>query len=233
VKHDIPYLVDYFLQQDAVNPVPRIESVSRPALEKLLEHDYPGNVRELETVLASAVHSARQARAQVVCAKDVIFGETTLPRKDEILAFIVPAQPGDNRLLLLWSPSWATWFFPTRPVRHETAEVTLRSELSERLGLEAGDYEVVPLSDPAHIRLIDYSRREQKMKHYDFRPVLVRVAEQAERRLDARPTARWVELGGDGALGGALDVHLLSPTLRTPVFASALSRLRRTLAPGG
>lgn len=230
VKHDLPYLVDYMLQQDAVNPDRRIAAVSRPAIEKLLDHDYPGNVRELETVLAAAVRSARQARTSSISAVDVVFGETTLPRKDECLAFIVPAQPEDRRLLLLWSASWATWFLPTRPFAHEAFEITLRTELQERVGLEHGDYKVELLPDLSHICLIDYSRRERKMKDYDFRAVLVRVSESAERRIADRPTVKWVELRADGSIAGTQDPSLLSPTLRTTAFANALSRLYRTLA---
>jgi two-component system NtrC family response regulator len=56
-REDIPLLVDHFLRRFADEGKPR--SVSREAMDLLLKHDYPGNVRELENLVHRAVVLAR------------------------------------------------------------------------------------------------------------------------------------------------------------------------------
>ncbi len=60
-REDVPLLVDHFLRR--FTDEGRARSVSREAMDLLLKHDYPGNVRELENL----VH-----RAVVLCRGDVI-----------------------------------------------------------------------------------------------------------------------------------------------------------------
>ncbi len=56
-REDIPLLVDHFLRRFADEGKPR--SISREAMDLLLKHDYPGNVRELENLVHRAVVLAR------------------------------------------------------------------------------------------------------------------------------------------------------------------------------
>jgi len=67
-REDIPLLAHYFLRRYGARlGRPRV-TLSRGALEVLLRHDYPGNVRELENVLEAAVAMAPSSRVE---AEDV------------------------------------------------------------------------------------------------------------------------------------------------------------------
>jgi len=54
-KGDIPLLVDYFLEKHNHRFHKQVEKVTESAMERLLQYDYPGNVRELENILMSAI----------------------------------------------------------------------------------------------------------------------------------------------------------------------------------
>jgi len=56
-REDIPLLVDHFLRR--FEDEGRARAVSREAMDLLLKHDYPGNVRELENLVHRAVVLAR------------------------------------------------------------------------------------------------------------------------------------------------------------------------------
>ena len=56
-REDVPLLVDHFLRRFADEGKPR--AISREAMDLLLKHDYPGNVRELENLVHRAVVLAR------------------------------------------------------------------------------------------------------------------------------------------------------------------------------
>jgi DNA-binding NtrC family response regulator len=58
-REDIPGLVDRFLRRFGAEAGGRVEGVSREAMDRLLKHDYPGNVRELENLIHRAVVLAR------------------------------------------------------------------------------------------------------------------------------------------------------------------------------
>jgi len=53
-REDIPVLIDAFLQKFNIKMGKQITGVSDPALRLLLNHDYPGNVRELENIIEHA-----------------------------------------------------------------------------------------------------------------------------------------------------------------------------------
>ena len=222
VKHDLPYLVDYLLQQESVNPSAQVQGMSELALQKLEGHDYPGNVRELETVLTRAVGLARQANVQAITSSDIVFDETTLPLSDQVLALVVPSD-GSRRLLLLWSVSWSTWFVPTRPIDYGTLESSLEEELRERVGLELADYTATSMADIGTLRLIQFGRRDLRMKHYSFHPFRVEVSADVAEKLARRSTVHWVELNSDGSLHDA--PRPLSETLLSPPFKRVLRSL--------
>jgi len=58
-REDIPLLVDLFVRRFAEEAGREVEGVSREAMDLLMKHDYPGNVRELENLLHRAVVLAR------------------------------------------------------------------------------------------------------------------------------------------------------------------------------
>lgn len=54
-KEDIPSLAHYFLRKFAVSLDKNVEEISSGALMRLMNHTYPGNVRELENIIEHAV----------------------------------------------------------------------------------------------------------------------------------------------------------------------------------
>ena len=54
-REDIPILADHFLKKYAAAAEKFIRDISTDALQTLMQHDFPGNVRELENVIERAV----------------------------------------------------------------------------------------------------------------------------------------------------------------------------------
>jgi two-component system response regulator PilR (NtrC family) len=54
-REDIPLLAEHFLGKYAEQMGKAVTAISRPALDLLLRHDWPGNIRELENVIERAV----------------------------------------------------------------------------------------------------------------------------------------------------------------------------------
>jgi two-component system response regulator PilR (NtrC family) len=54
-REDIPLLADHFLGKYAEQMEKPVSAISHPALELLIKHDWPGNIRELENVIERAV----------------------------------------------------------------------------------------------------------------------------------------------------------------------------------
>jgi two-component system response regulator HydG len=56
-KKDIPLLAEYFLKTSTICPEKsnKINSLTKLALEALLKHDWPGNIRELQNVIERAI----------------------------------------------------------------------------------------------------------------------------------------------------------------------------------
>jgi len=65
-RGDIPLLIDHILRRLTATRDTRVNKISEPAMEVLLNYDYPGNVRELENILEHAL---------IICQ-----GETVEPR---------------------------------------------------------------------------------------------------------------------------------------------------------
>jgi DNA-binding NtrC family response regulator len=59
-REDIPLLVDHFIKKYARSMNKRFTSVSRSALELLMNHSWPGNVRELENAIERAMVIGRE-----------------------------------------------------------------------------------------------------------------------------------------------------------------------------
>jgi two-component system, NtrC family, response regulator HydG len=73
-KEDIPVLIHYFLEENrtlsGLDPV----GISRGALEKLLSHDWPGNIRELKNCIT---RSLAFAESDLLLAEHILFDERT------------------------------------------------------------------------------------------------------------------------------------------------------------
>jgi two-component system NtrC family response regulator len=54
-KEDIPLLVDHFIREYSRREKKNIKGISAEAMEALIKHDFPGNVRELENAIERAV----------------------------------------------------------------------------------------------------------------------------------------------------------------------------------
>jgi two-component system, NtrC family, response regulator PilR len=65
-KDDIPTLAHYFLRKFAASHGKKVEEISSNALLRLMNHSYPGNVRELENIIEHAV---------AVAAKNILTDE--------------------------------------------------------------------------------------------------------------------------------------------------------------
>jgi PAS domain S-box-containing protein len=50
-KNDIPLFIDYFINQFNIIQKKKVTEISAPALEILLNHSYPGNIRELRNIM--------------------------------------------------------------------------------------------------------------------------------------------------------------------------------------
>ena len=68
-RSDIPVLADFFMKQADEKSGREIWMISDGAMEKLKNHDYPGNVRELENIILSAVSMADEGH--VLTEKDI------------------------------------------------------------------------------------------------------------------------------------------------------------------
>jgi two-component system response regulator AtoC len=85
-KEDIPLLVDFFLKKYGEREGKKIQGITREALAILLNHPFPGNVRELENVVERAV---------VFAEKDVL-GISDLPLVLRDAADPIPGPAGDS-----------------------------------------------------------------------------------------------------------------------------------------
>lgn len=54
-KEDIPLLVEHFLNRFRTSPRAEQARLTQPALDKLMSHEWPGNIRELQNVIERAV----------------------------------------------------------------------------------------------------------------------------------------------------------------------------------
>ncbi|HET8733648.1 MAG TPA: sigma-54 dependent transcriptional regulator, partial [Anaeromyxobacteraceae bacterium] len=80
-REDIPLLVEHFIERLSVEMKKKIDGVSAEAMTALMEHDWPGNVREIRNILE---------RGAVVASGPVIqLTDLGLPQRSE-----APPRPG-------------------------------------------------------------------------------------------------------------------------------------------
>ncbi len=94
-KEDIPALAHYFLRKFAASHDKKVEEISSSALMQLMNHTYPGNIRELENIIEHAV---------AVTGKNILT-EEDLPQH------VTGASPEDSIRIEKSAPEEAELFF--------------------------------------------------------------------------------------------------------------------------
>ena len=82
-KDDIPALSHYFLRKFAASLGKQVEEISSSALMRLMNHDYPGNIRELENILE---HAVAVANRNILTEDDLPAQLKTVPPDSEKVA---------------------------------------------------------------------------------------------------------------------------------------------------
>jgi hypothetical protein len=170
---DLQLLIQHLLADPAINPTRqgwRVQGVSQEALKKLLQHDYPGNYRELQSVLREGVKSATRLRDQYLHAQDIAFEKTPLPLQHSVVGIIKKREDGQDWFLLRFNPYWLQYFLigGRFEASSHTFEHALAQELSTKLGLAADCYTLRPVETAREVTLIQYSDRDKQLKHYAF-----------------------------------------------------------------
>jgi DNA-binding NtrC family response regulator len=109
-RNDIPLLITELTQQSGATPGRR--AVDEEALEALMQYDYPGNIRELESILNSAANLAQGQTITMNCLQDRLrqrrkpvarecrtddTGMTSLAEAEKCHILKVYAQTGNNK----------------------------------------------------------------------------------------------------------------------------------------
>jgi two-component system response regulator PilR (NtrC family) len=95
-KEDIPLLAEFLLKKLAVSHGTDKRALSEEAISLLLQYQFPGNIRELDNILARAV--AMSDRAEIA-ASDIAFEETLTPPQTQAAAATVDIGPDQRSLL--------------------------------------------------------------------------------------------------------------------------------------
>ncbi len=95
-KEDIPLLAEFLLKKLAVSHGTDKRALSEEAISLLLQYQFPGNIRELDNILARAV--AMSDRAEIA-ASDIAFEETLTPPQTQAAAATADIGPDQRSLL--------------------------------------------------------------------------------------------------------------------------------------
>ncbi|MEA2109281.1 MAG: sigma-54 dependent transcriptional regulator [Pseudomonadota bacterium] len=71
-KDDIPLLVEYLIKKINRTTGKKIQRISKVAIKRFMEHDWPGNIRELENVLTRAVVLSKDNCLQESCVVNLL-----------------------------------------------------------------------------------------------------------------------------------------------------------------
>jgi two-component system response regulator PilR (NtrC family) len=83
-KEDIPSLAHYFLRKFAASLDKNVEEISSGALMQLMNHTYPGNVRELENIIE---HAVAVTNKNILTDEDLPLQVKGVPSADDTDAF--------------------------------------------------------------------------------------------------------------------------------------------------
>lgn len=79
-KDDIPVLAEHFIRKFCAKNKRDVKTISREALDVLMKHPFPGNVRELENIIERAI---LMTRGSTIFRKDILVDETGLAPSGE------------------------------------------------------------------------------------------------------------------------------------------------------
>jgi len=157
-REDIPALVDHFVRRHARRLGKVIDEVSPDSLRRLEAYSWPGNIRELKTVLERAV---------LVCKSTVL--ELDAEQLNEALAvgsYRLVSPLGSGGMGEIWL---ARHRFLVRPaavklIRHDVAPGTARDQLVRRFEREA--HVTAALRSPHTVQLYDFGVNESGSFYY-------------------------------------------------------------------
>ncbi|MCL2458214.1 MAG: sigma-54 dependent transcriptional regulator [Desulfobulbus sp.] len=94
-KEDIPVLIKAFLEENAIVTGAKPVQISRAALEKLMRHDWPGNIRELRNCITRSLAFAEE---DLLLAEHILFDERVADGIGEVepalgLGSVLPVLP--------------------------------------------------------------------------------------------------------------------------------------------
>ncbi len=84
-KQDIPFLARHFVRKLALDMGSRVESITEPAIAKLMDYHWPGNVRELENVIERSLVMCSGAELD---AADIRLGDAPRSRSQNDTRFL-------------------------------------------------------------------------------------------------------------------------------------------------
>jgi two-component system response regulator AtoC len=80
-QEDIPMLVEHFLHQFRTKPGAEPSRITQAAIDKLMQHSWPGNIRELQNVVERAVI---MSQGGIVTEEEIDFSAGTMRRSIDI-----------------------------------------------------------------------------------------------------------------------------------------------------
>ena len=93
-REDIPLLVNHFVEKFQDELGKSVESISDEAMARLMEHDYPGNIRELENAIERAVALSRDGKI----GPEIL--PSSLGQRESVALSRIPAEGLDLELTL-------------------------------------------------------------------------------------------------------------------------------------
>jgi DNA-binding NtrC family response regulator len=138
-KEDVPLLVEYFLKKYCLEIKTSDKSVSKEALNLLMNYNWKGNVRELENTIERAV---------ILCDGSVISPEHFVLSKQSVLASARSSQPIDGTL---------------ESVAKEALRIAESQRIADALKETKGNK-----SKAAEILQVSYKTLLTKIKDYDI-----------------------------------------------------------------
>ncbi len=93
-REDIPLLVNHFVEKFQDELGKSVESISDEAMARLMEHDYPGNIRELENAIERAVALSRDGEI----GPEIL--PSSLGHRESVARSRIPAEGLDLELTL-------------------------------------------------------------------------------------------------------------------------------------
>jgi eukaryotic-like serine/threonine-protein kinase len=147
-KEDIPALVDYFVRKHARHSGKTVEGVSPESMRRLEKYAWPGNIRELQTVLERAVLVARSATIEI--------DEELLDDSRAVGSYRLMSQLGAGGMGEVWLAKHRLLARPAavKLIRQESLPTVARERLIARFQREA--QVTARLASPHTVQLYDF-----------------------------------------------------------------------------